>query len=63
MEQDGITEWDLQGVVQTKGFYPENTLLQDMDPEFLQGWVVAYWPQVKELALKIRDSETIPFEA
>lgn len=63
MEQDGITEWDLQGVVQTKGFYPENTLLQDMDPEFLQGWVVAYWPQVKELALKIRNSETIPFEA
>jgi len=61
MKNDAIDEWDIQRAVAFKGYYPENTLIQDMDPEFIQGWIIAYWPQVKALALKIKSEEVIPF--
>lgn len=61
MAQDDIGEWDIQHVVAYKGYYPENTLIQNMDPDFIHGWIITYWPQVKALALKIRKEETIPF--
>ena len=61
MENDGISEWDIQAAVYAKGYYPENTLIQNMDPEFIDGWIVSFWPQVKELVKSIRDKEEIPF--
>lgn len=61
MEQDRIGEWEVQDVVMARGYYPENTLIQDMNPEFVKGWIVTYWPQVKQMALEIRDKEEVAF--
>ena len=32
-----------------------------MDPEFIQGWIVGFWPQVKELIMQIRENQAVPF--
>ena len=61
MEADKVDEWGLQDAIFQKEFYPRDTLLQDMDPDFLIGWAVAYWPQVKELVAKIKAENGIPF--
>ena len=60
MEKNNIFEWDIQDAAFAKGYYPENTLIQNMDPEFVQGWIVAFWPQVCELIEQIRKEKGIP---
>ena len=61
MEENNITEWNIQDAAFAKGYYPENTLIQNMDPEFVQGWIVAFWPQVCQLIEQIRNEKDIPF--
>ena len=61
MEQDNISEWSIQAAVASKGYYPSDTLIQDMDPEFITGWIIGYWPKVKELIGEIQAKEEIPF--
>lgn len=61
MTEDHISEWQIQDAVYEKGYYPKNTLIQDMDPAFIDGWIIAFWPKVKELALEISNREQIPF--
>lgn len=61
MERDHITEWDIQNVVMARGFYPDDTLIENMNPEFVQGWIVVYWDKIKEMAMQIRDKEEVPF--
>ena len=61
MNNDTIGEWEIQQAVYAKGYYPADTLIQDMDPEFIQGWIIGFWPQVKELIQQIRDNQAVPF--
>lgn len=61
MEADGICEWDIQMAIQAKGYYPADTLIENMDPEFVTGWIIGYWPKVKELIAEIKKNEYIPF--
>ena len=61
MEQDGISEWDIQMAVLAKGYYPDGTLIENMDPEFIKGWIIAFWPQVKDLINQIKADQAIPF--
>lgn len=61
MERDNISENDIQGVVMARGFYPDDTLIQDMNPDFVQGWIIVYWDKIKELAAQIRNKEEVPF--
>lgn len=61
MNHDTIGEWEIQQAVYAKGYYPADTLIQDMDPEFIQGWIIGFWPQVKELIQQIRDNQAVPF--
>lgn len=61
MEQDGISEWDIQMAVLAKGYYPDGTLIENMDPEFIKGWIIAFWPQVKDLINQIKADQAVPF--
>ena len=61
MDHDTIGEWEIQQAAYAKGYYPADTLIQDMDPEFIQGWIVGFWPQVKELIMQIRENQAVPF--
>ena len=61
MDHDTIGEWEIQQAAYAKGYYPADTLIQDMDSEFVQGWIVGFWPQVKELIMQIRENQAVPF--
>lgn len=61
MEADGICEWDIQQAILAKGYYPADTLIENMDPEFVTGWIIGYWPKVKELIAEIKKNEFVPF--
>ena len=61
MEQDDISEWSIQAAVMAKGYYPADTLIENMDPEFITGWIIAFWPQVKALIKEITEKEEVPF--
>ena len=61
MEANNICEWNIQDAVYARGYYPQNTLIQDMDPEFVQGWIVAFWPQIMELIRQIQEENGVVF--
>ena len=61
MNNDTIGEWEIQQAAYAKGYYPADTLIQDMDSEFVQGWIIGFWPQVKELIMQIRENQAVPF--
>ncbi len=61
MNHDSIGEWEIQQAVYAKGYYPADTLIQDMDSEFVQGWIIGFWPKVVELIQQIRDNQAVPF--
>ena len=64
METDDISEWEIQQVVFARGYFPDNTPIEKMEqssPGFIKGWIVQYWPQVRDMALKIRKEEGVPF--
>ena len=64
METDDISEWEIEQVVYARGYFPDGTPIEKMEqasPGFVKGWIIQFWPQVKELAMQIRKNEGIPF--
>lgn len=61
MEKDNIAEWSIQDVIGIKGYYPSDTLIQDMDPEFINGWIIAFWPKLVEMIREAQEQGGIPF--
>lgn len=65
MEQDNICEWDIQAIAcDMKGYFPPNTLIEDMEksqPGFIEGWILAYWPTIKDLVKEMKEKQEIPF--
>jgi len=61
MEQNDIGEWYIQEAVAVKGYYPTGTLIENMDPEFVQGVLVGAWPDVYKVVKEIKEKESIPF--
>lgn len=64
MEKDQVSEWEIEQVVFARGYFPMDTPIEKMEqasPGFIEGWICQFWPQVKEMALKIRQDECVPF--
>lgn len=61
MEANDVSEWNIQDAVVGKGYYPEGTLIQDMDPAFVQGVLVGAWEQVFAMIQEIQKNQGIPF--
>lgn len=59
MQQNGVSEEEIQVVVSQKGYYPMDTPLTNYDPSFIEGVLVGAWPQVYGMILDFR--ETLPF--
>ena len=49
MAADHVTPEQLQQAVASKGYYPANTPIQNYDPQFISGCLVACWDSVKQL--------------
>ena len=64
MEQYKVGEWDLQNVVEAKGYVPMDTPIWDYDtvnPGIVDGLLVASWDQVYSAIKEMRENAAIPF--
>ena len=52
MVKDGITLEQVQSVVIARGKYPAGTPFENYDPEFINGWVIPFWPNIVEAIKK-----------
>ena len=58
MTANNVTEEDIRLVVSQQGYYPFEARVKDYDPEFVEGCLVAAWPQVYS---KIMSNKDLPF--
>lgn len=49
MAADHVTPEQLQQAVASKGYYPANTPIENYDPQFVSGCLVACWDSVKQM--------------
>lgn len=49
MRENRVSEWDIQAVCAQRGYYPEDTPIANYDPDFINGCLVAAWPQVFQM--------------
>ena len=60
MEKDDFNEWNIQDACFAKGYFPKDTLIQDMPEDFVQGVLIGAWEQVKKVMQKqIEEAEVI----
>ena len=56
MNEDGISSDEVQRVVEEKGHYPAEVSLDEYPDKFITGWLIKYWPQIKNLITANRTS-------
>lgn len=54
MRRDSVTEHEIQLAVAKRGYYPADTPLDNYDPQFVAGRLVAHWPKVIEMVNQVR---------
>lgn len=59
MKADGISEEDIQEIIYRKGYFPKNTPLENLPKEFIDGVLIAAWPQVYQSM--VSEGITTPF--
>ena len=62
MEENNMDEWNLQAAVASRGYYPVDVLIENYDPDFIDGCLVAAWPQLYKVIEEIRENESAPFD-
>lgn len=63
MDTNMVSEEELQEVVYRRGYYPLTTLIRNYETDFINGVLVAAWPQVLDMILALRDERyQIPFK-
>lgn len=58
MSANNVTPEELQAVVGKRGYFPEDMPIRDYPMEFVEGCLIAAWPQVLQMVL---DSRDLPF--
>ena len=48
MNQALVTEKEIRKAVSMKGYYPEDTPVENYDPNFINGVLIGAWPQILE---------------
>ena len=61
MLKDNITEFDIQGVVGSKGYFPEDMKISDYPEDFVNGWIIKWWSEIVRMSQEIRKKQYIPF--
>ena len=59
-----VDEWDIQNVVAARGYFPFDVPVAkyaEIEPGFVEGCLVAAWPQVYNMILAMRKEQGIPF--
>lgn len=59
-----VDEWEIQNVVQARGYIPSDVPIRDyekVNPGFLEGCLVGAWDQVYAMIKQARENMEIPF--
>jgi len=59
MRRDHITEREIQLAVAKRGYYPADTPLENYDPQFVAGRLVAHWPKVIDMVNQVRQEAAV----
>lgn len=65
MEANKVDEWDIQNVVEARGYVPMGTPIWEYDtvnPGIVDGLLVASWDQVYAAVLEMREKQETPFK-
>lgn len=65
MEANKVDEWDIQNVVEARGYVPQGTPIWEYDtvnPGIVDGLLVASWDQVYTAILEMREKQETPFK-
>ena len=57
-----INEWEIKDLVGAKGYFPADMPVADYPPEFIDGWCIGYWDQVKNSIMEIRQKQAYEFK-
>lgn len=57
MIENQIEEWEIKDLVGAKGYFPPDMPVADYPPEFIDGWCIGYWDQVKTAVMEIREKQ------
>lgn len=68
MKPNNVTVEEIQAVVSLKGYYPQNTPIENYDPNFISGVLVGAWKQVfkmiednRDIFVPVTDIDEMPF--
>lgn len=61
MAANNVCEWDIQMVVEARGYFPADMDVWDYPKDFVDGVLVGAWPQVYGMIKEMKDKESIPF--
>lgn len=57
-----IEESEIMGLVGAKGYFPPDMAIADYPEDFINGWCVGYWEQVKAAIMEIREKQAYEFK-
>lgn len=57
MKPEGVQYVEIQRAVASKGYYTEDTPIENYDPDFIQGVLIAAWTQVLAIIKELREVE------
>ena len=64
MIHDGVTEWDIENFVNSKGWMPFETRIWDYEkiaPGFINGALVSQWTKIRDIIRQMNKDMEIPF--
>lgn len=62
MAANQVDEWDIQSVVQARGYYPSDVPIRDYDEDFIKGCLIGAWDQVYGMIKTMKEKQEIPFD-
>lgn len=57
-----IDEWEIQHIASSKGYMTADTKVADYPQEFVEGWAVGYWPQLKAAIMEMRQKQQLEYK-
>lgn len=61
MIEYNVCEWDIQNVVEARGYFPANMNVWDYPSDFIEGVLVGAWKDVYKMIKEAKEKEAIPF--
>lgn len=61
MAASNVCEWDIQSVVEARGYFPADMNIWDYPEDFINGVLVGAWPQVLAMIREMKEKDAVPF--